>query len=107
MAENEVVQFEQKELVLINSLVEFKKIQNKMEVKEKELKAELKAAMEKHGIKSFKNDLITITYVDESESTSIDLKALEKKEPDCYSRLLADYLKTTKKGAYVRFTIKE
>lgn len=101
MAENEVVQFEQKEVALINSLVEFKKMQNKMEVQEKELKAELKAAMEKHGIKSFKNDLITITYVDESESTSIE------KEPECYSGLLKDYPKITKKNAYVRFTVKE
>lgn len=107
MAENEVVQFEQKEVALINSLVEFKKMQNKMEVQEKELKAKLKEAMENHGIKQFKNDVITITYVDESESTSIDLKALEKKEPDCYKGLLEDYPKVTKKSAYVRFTVKD
>lgn len=107
MAENEIVQFEQKEVALINSLVEFKKMQNKMEVQEKELKANLKKAMEDYGIKQFKNDVITITYVDESESTSIDLKALEKKEPECYSGLLKDYPKVTKKSAYVRFTVKE
>lgn len=107
MAENELVQFEQKEVALINKLVEFKKQQNKMEVLEKELKANLKKAMEDYGIKQFKNDVITITYVDESESTSIDLKALEKKEPDCYDGLLADYPKVTKKSAYVRFTVKE
>lgn len=106
MAENEIVQFEQKEVVLLQQLVDFKKLQSNMELQEKRLKRDLKQAMEKHGIKSFKNDLITITYVDESESTSIDLKALEKKEPECYNGLLNDYPKVTKKSAYVRFAIK-
>lgn len=105
--ENEIVQFEQKEVVLLRQLVDFKKLQSSMELQEKELKTQLKSAMEKHGIKSFKNDLITITYVDESESTSIDLNTLKKKEPKCYEGLLADYPKVTKKSSYVKFTIKE
>lgn len=103
---NEIVKFEQKQIELINKLVEFKKLQAKMEEQEKDLKTRLKAAMEEHGIKSFKNDVITITYVDESESTSIDLKALEKKEPECYQGLLEDYPKVTRKGAYVRFLVR-
>lgn len=107
MAENEIVQFEQKEVALINKLVAFKKQQNKMEVLEKELKENLKKVMEKYGMKQFKNDVITITYVDESESTSIDLKALEKREPTLHAELLEDYPKVTKKNAYVRFTVKE
>jgi hypothetical protein len=106
MAQNEIVQFEQKEVALINKLVEFKKQQEKMDVLEKELKANLKDAMEKYGIKQFKNDVITITYVDESESTSIDLSALKKNETQLYNELLADYPKVTKKNAYVRFTVK-
>lgn len=103
---NELTVFEQKEVALIQRLVEFKKHQNELEVQEKQIKADLKKAMEDYGIKSFKNDKITITYVDESESTSIDLKALEKAEPECYSGLLADYPKVTKKSAYVRFAVK-
>lgn len=103
---NDLTVFEQKEVALIQQLVEFKKHQNEIELQEKQLKAQLKEAMEKYGIKSFKNDLITITYVDERESTSVDLKALMKAEPECYRGLLKDYPKVTKKSAYVSFLVK-
>lgn len=103
---NELTVFEQQEMALIQRLVEFKRHQNEIELQEKQLKAELKEAMEKYGIKSFKNDSITITYVDESESVGLDLKAFEKAEPLCYKGLLEDYPKVTKKTAYVRFLVK-
>lgn len=103
---NELTVFEQKEVALIQRLVQFKKHKNELEVQEKQIKADLKKAMEDYGIKSFKNDQITITYVDESESKSIDLKKLATAEPECFLGLLADYPKVTKKSAYVSFTVK-
>ena len=36
--------------------------------------------MDEHGIKSIDNDLIKITRVDESKTTSIDTKKLKDKE---------------------------
>lgn len=58
---------------------------------EKEIKDSLEKAMAENGIKSIDNEYIRIIYIAESESVSIDMKELEKKEPDLYEELLDDY----------------
>lgn len=107
MAENELVkQFENASMVIFKQLADFKKQKEAMEQQEAKLKADLEKAMEEHGIKSFSNDYVTISFVEASSTESIDLKAMQKKEPKLYEELLADYKKVTNKKAYVRITVK-
>ena len=103
---NEVQVFEQKNLAVFKQLQDFKKKQKEMEDQEKKLKKQLEESMSEYGIKSFKNDYITISYVAGSESTSLDVKMLEEKEPSLYKELLADYPKVKTTKPYVKFTVK-
>ena len=103
---NELQVFEQQNLAVFKQLAEFKKAKDAMELQEKKIKADLQKAMEQYGIKSFKNDVVTLSYVDASTSESIDTKALQEKEPELYKELLADYKKVKKTSAYVRIMVK-
>ena len=105
-ATNELTVFEQQNMAIFQKLAEFKKAKEAMEQQEAKLKADLEKAMQDHGIKSFSNDYVTLSYVEASTSESIDLKAMQKKEPKLYKELLADYKKLTNKKAYVRITVK-
>ena len=96
---NEIIKFEEKYVEQFNKLSELKKQKDALEKIEKSVKDEFE-------IKSVKTDKITITRVAESVTTSIDLKALEENEPECYKGLLEDYPKITTKKAYVKFTVK-
>ena len=49
---------------------------------EQEIRSAIMAAMEKQGIKTFSNDFMRITYIGESERTSVDVTALRKDHPD-------------------------
>lgn len=106
MAENEVALFEQASMVIFTKLAEFKKQKEAMEAAETKLKADLEKSMMEYGIKSFKNDYVTLSYVEASTSETIDLKAMQAKEPELYEELLGDYRKVTNKKAYVRITVK-
>lgn len=103
---NEVQVFEQQNLVAFQKLAEFKKVKEAMEQQEAKIKADLEKAMQEHGIKSFSNDYVTLSFIEASSSESIDLKAFKEKEPKLYDELLADYKKVTNKKAYVRITVK-
>lgn len=102
----EVQVFEQASMIIFQKLAEFKKAKDELEQQEAKLKADLEKAMQEHGIKSFSNDYVTLSFVEASSSESIDLKAMQKKEPKLYEELLADYKKVTNKKAYVRITVK-
>lgn len=106
MAENELQVFEKNNMVIFQQLAEFKKQKDAMERAEEKLKADLENAMLKFNIKSFKNDLITISYVDGSTTETIDLKALQTNEPELYAELLEDYKKVTTRKPYVKFLVK-
>lgn len=103
---NEVQLFEQKNLAIFQKLAEFKKQQALMKKQEEDLKSQLEKSMDEYGVKSFKNEYITISRVEGSTSTSIDLKQLEEKEPKLYGELLEDYPKTTTRKPYVKFLVK-
>lgn len=104
--ENQVKEFEQANLEVFKELSDFKKQQEKLKQSEEKVKAYLLKQMEEYGVKSLKNEYITISHVEASTTTSVDLKKLQEKEPECYAGLIADYPKVTKKKAYVRFTVK-
>lgn len=63
-------------------------------------------AMLENGIKSIDNDLVKVTVTKASESTSIDLKEFQKKEPVSYAELLEDYPKVTKRAESLRVVFK-
>lgn len=97
--------FEQKYMKVFQNLSDLKKEQDRLADIEKKTKAYIEKAMDEYGITSVKNDLITITRIEASESKSIDLTELSKKEPKLYGELLEDYPKVSTKKAYVRFTV--
>lgn len=104
--ENNVALFEQKHLAQFKKLGELKKSIKELQDVEKNVKAEIKAAMDEYDIKSVKNEYVTISRVAGSEKTEIDLEKLKANEPDLYNELLADYPKVTKKAASVRIEAK-
>lgn len=83
----------------ITNLFEMKK---QMDEQEKMLKAELLKAMEMHGIKSFENDRIKMTYVAPTTRTTLDTKRLKKDHPD----IMEEYGKTSNVSASVRVALK-
>lgn len=96
--------FEERNLAVFKQLADLKAQIKELERQQDEVKAGILEAMEHYGVTSFKNELITITYVPDSETESIDLKALQAQEPDLYDELLNDYRKVTKRKGYVRFS---
>lgn len=103
---NELEIFEDKSLIIAQSLKSLKDKKEKIEKEEKDLKDKLENLFNEYNLKSFKNDYFSITKVEESESKSIDLKSMEKKEPELYGELLEDYSKITKRKGYIRISVK-
>lgn len=102
----EIQVFENKYMAVMANIALLDKQVKEMQEQQKALKADLEKAMNEYEIKSIDNEYLKITRVEESTSTSIDLKALQKKEPALYGELLEDYPKITKRKAYVKITVK-
>lgn len=75
------------------------------ETKDK-VRAEIQRAMEDYNIRSIDNDIVKLTLVAPSISTTIDTKALRISDPDTYEDLLENYPKTTERKQSLRVTIK-
>lgn len=103
---NELELFEEKSLSFAKGLKALKEEKEKLEDEEKKLKKAIEDLFNEYDLKSFKNDYFSISRVSESESVSIDLKALEKKENKLYEELVNDYPKITKRKAYIRISLK-
>lgn len=58
--------------------------------------------MDEFGIKSFENDILKVTFVEETTRTSIDSAKLKKDYPDIAEK----YSKTSKVSASVRISVK-
>ena len=89
-------------------LAEIKERENKVE----EFEKRLCDFMQEKGVKSIKNDAWAITLVNESESVSVDYKAIfaneiEAKKPRIANKLKKQYKKVTKKKAYVMIKTKD
>ena len=59
--------------------------------------------MKEHGVKSFETDNLKLTFVDESERTTVDSKKLQAEFPEIYDQVK----KTSKISATVRVTVKK
>lgn len=100
--------FEQTQLAVFKKLSELIAQKKELESIEKELKESIQSAMEHYGVQSFKNDLITLSYVPAAAGMpTIDLKGLQAAEPELFEELYNDYPGITgKKSAYVRFIVR-
>ena len=68
--------------------------------------AELLQAMEYYGLRSIDNDILTMTVVAPSVSTTIDTKAIRISDPDTYADLLDKYPKVTERRQILRIKVK-
>ncbi len=81
-------------------------------IKKKEIEEELKRLNTEilfsydFSKENLENEKIKLTYVPATSYQSIDLKAVEKNEPDLYKDLKDVYSKTIKRSAYLRTKIK-
>lgn len=67
---------------VFEKLQQYNKIRIKADMLEQELKAELKEAMEKHGIKSIQNEVFTATYIAPQTRQRLDTALLKKELPE-------------------------
>lgn len=95
--------FQGGQVAVLQGIANIIKQKKALEEQEAELKVKLQEAMELYGIKKFTSDILNITYVAETTSTSIDSAKLKKKYPD----IAAECSKTSNKKAYIRVSIKD
>ena len=79
-----------------------RKAEKKQAEQEKTMKAALYDAMVKFGIKKFESDVLNLTLVEPTTSTSIDAAKLKKK----YPAIAAECSKSSAKAGYVKITLK-
>lgn len=76
---------------LLKTMKELKRKAMEYDKLEKEMRAALLKAMQENFIKSFENDLLTVTIKNAHARTSVDSSRLKKEQPDIYE----EYSKTT------------
>lgn len=100
--ETALIDFEKAQLTVLEKISTIIKMKKQCEEQEKQLKDEIKDAMEKYGIKKFESDVLNITYVAESEVTSVDSAKLKK----LYPEIAAECSKTSKRSSYIKVETK-
>ncbi|HAK43940.1 MAG TPA: hypothetical protein DCM59_16135 [Clostridium sp.] len=90
-------------LPLLARLAEIEIAYKKMDNERDKLKADLLAAMEKHNINKWENDVMAVTYTAPTTRTSVDSSKLKKELPDIFKK----YSKTSNVKSSVRFKLKE
>lgn len=101
--ETALTTFGEQQITVIQKIADLVTAKKKIEEQEKELKDKLKVAMENYGIKKFESDILNITYVAATSSTTIDSTKLKKKYPD----IASECSKVSAKSAYIKVTVKE
>jgi hypothetical protein len=102
----ELTPFENRYLQVMQDLATLTRKEKALAESNKQLKAQLEVAMDANDIKSIDNEYLKITRVAASSTTSIDLKKLEKQEPNLHKELLDDYPKVNNRKSHVKFTVK-
>ena len=100
--ETSLQEFQQSQLATLNAIASLTAHKKAIEEQEKTMKAALYDAMVKFGIKKFESDVLNLTLVEPTTSTSIDAAKLKKKYPD----IASECSKTTAKAGYVKITLK-
>lgn len=96
-------EFKTAQLATLNAIASLTAQKKSIEEQEKQMKAVLLQAMEKYGVKKFESDVLNLTYVAPTTSTTVDSAKLKKKFPDVY----AECSKASSKAGYVKITLKD
>lgn len=99
---SELQVLDKKSLSILKKLKSIEERYQKLSEQRDQLKEQLIASMEKHGIKKWENDEISITYIPEGIQNRFDTTRFKKDHPETFEL----YQKETKVKASVRFTIK-
>lgn len=98
-----VKKFESTAATVIKAIADISTKKKELENQDKLMREQLEKFMYEYGIKKFDNELISISYVEPSVSTSIDTTKIKKLYPD----IANECSKTTNKKGYIRITVKE
>lgn len=101
--ENGLELFKSQQLTVLQKIADLCTARKQIETQEKELKDQLKQAMEKHGVTKFESDILNITYVAESSSKQLDSAKVKILHPE----IVSECSKTVKKSAYIKVTVKD
>lgn len=100
--ESALVIFQSAQLDTIQQITTVVQAKKAAEEQEKVLKATLFSSMERFGVKKFESDVLNLTYVAPTNTTSVDSTKLKKQFPDAYT----ECSKTTPKAGYVKIVLK-
>ena len=98
--------FSDKYLTMMKQIAAHEMELKKLKEESDEMRYKLMEAMDANNIRSFENDILKMTLVAPSVSTTIDTKALRLQDPDTYEELLEEYPKVTERRQSIRITIK-
>ncbi len=101
--ETALATFQSQHIAVLKQIASVVNMKKQCEAQEKELKDQLKKAMEEYGVKKFESDILNITYVAETTSTSVDSAKLKK----LYPKIAEECSKTSKKSSYIKVELKE
>lgn len=104
--DNNLTVFSDKYLMMMKQIAAHEMELKKLKEESDEMRYKLMEAMEANNIRSFENDILKMTLVAPSVSTTIDTKALRLRDPDTYEELLDEYPKVTERRQSIRITIK-
>ena len=103
---NEVTFFEEKNISAFRTLAKLKEQKRQLDAEEKVINNMLLQRMQESNIASVDNDIVRINLIPETESVSLDTKALRKEDPDLYHDIENRYNKRVVKKAHIRITVK-
>lgn len=103
---NEVTLFEEKNMSAFRTLAKLKEQKRQLDAEEKVINNMLLQRMQESNIASVDNDIVRINLIPETESVSLDTKALKTEDPDLYHDIENRYNKRVVKKAHIRITVK-
>ena len=104
--DNTMTVFNDTYLATMQRYADLEKTIKELEETKKTVRAEILEAMEFYNIRSVENDILKLTVVAPSVSTTIDTTALRLQDPDTYEKLLVVYPKKTERRQSLRVTLK-
>ena len=103
---NEVTLFEEKNMSAFRTLAKLKEQKRQLDAEEKVINNMLLQRMQESNIASVDNDIVRINLIPETESVSLDTKALRTEDPDLYHDIENRDNKRVVKKAHIRITVK-
>ena len=103
---NEVTFFEEKNMSAFRTLAKLKEQKRQLDAEEKVINNMLLQRTQESNIASVDSDIVRINLIPETESVSLDTKALRKEDPDLYHDIENRYNKRVVKKAHIRITVK-